>query len=242
MPGFPLGAIVLIAVAALIFLGLAHRTLDRLYLTDRAALLVVAAMVIGSYINIPLVPGAQSVSLNVGGGLIPIGLAVYVLVRAGTGKEVLRALAAAAATAAVVFLLNSVMGRTDPFETRTDFIDPLFYYPLAAGIVAYIFGRSRRGAFIGAVFGVLALDLIDLTRIVRAGVRGTVAIGGAGAFDVMVMAAVFAVLLAEIIGETRERIQGGVAETGRPPSLLRALKAPKLGEPARKPERGGDEE
>ena len=36
--------------------------------------------------------------------------------------------------------------------------------------------------------------------------------GGAGAFDATVIAGVFAVVLAEVIGETREKIQGGTAK------------------------------
>ncbi|MBC7335065.1 MAG: hypothetical protein H5U01_02165, partial [Clostridia bacterium] len=87
MPGFPIGMIALLVVAVLIYLGLAQRVLDRLYLGDSAALIIVAAMALGSFIDIPLARGRLDVSVNVGGGLIPLGLAVYVLARAGSGKE-----------------------------------------------------------------------------------------------------------------------------------------------------------
>ena len=48
-------------------------------------------------------------------------------------------------------------------------------------------------------------------------------IGGAGIFDSIVLAGLVAVLLAEILGETRERLQGGPATRGRDPELLRHL-------------------
>lgn len=241
MPGFPVGMIVLLIVAALIYFGLAHRVLDRLYLSDSAALIVVAAMAVGSFIDIPLARGRLDVSLNVG-ALVPIGLAVYVLARAGTGKEVARALVATGATAAAVFVLNGVLGRGDPWQRGTDVLDPLFVYPLVAGGVAYLAGRSRRTAFIAAVLGVLVLDLVDLFRLTATGTPGMVAIGGAGVFDVLVLSGLVAVLLAELVGELRERLQGGVAETKRPASLVRALRRPRLGIAARKPGQGGGEQ
>jgi hypothetical protein len=105
-------------------------------------------------------------------------------------------------------------------------LDPLFYYPLTAGIVAYLIGRSRRAAFVGAILGVVLLDMIDLVYYFNTGLGGTVSFGGAGIIDVTFIAAVVAVLLAEIIGETRERIQGGPEEAGHARSLLAGLRVP----------------
>ena len=39
-------------------------------------------------------------------------------------------------------------------------------------------------------------------------------IGGAGAFDSLILAGILAVLLAELVGETRERLQGGPKSEG----------------------------
>lgn len=242
MPGFPIGMIALLVVAVLIYLGLAQRVLDRLYLGDSAALIIVAAMALGSFIDIPLARGRLDVSVNVGGGLIPLGLAVYVLARAGSGKEWGRALFAAGVTALAVFVVNGVLGRGDPWQAGRDFFDPLFLYPLVAGGVAYLAGRSRRAAFVAAVLGVLILDLIDLFRLGLARMPGLVAIGGAGAFDAIVLSGLVAVLLAELVGELRERLQGGVAAEGRPASLLRGLRRPRPRLALRKPGQGGGQE
>jgi hypothetical protein len=131
-------------------------------------------------------------------------------------------------------------------EPEQIFIDPIYIYPLVAGIVGYLAGRSRRGAFFAAVMGVLALDIGQLYYLITTGVRGSVAIGGAGAFDSLVLAGILALLLAEVIGETLERVQGGPQTEGRPEELIRNLREP-VPEPARKPvsddgERGEEDE
>ncbi|MBC7326359.1 MAG: DUF1614 domain-containing protein, partial [Moorella sp. (in: Bacteria)] len=229
MAGYTIGVLLLVIIFGLVFFGLAHRVLDRLYLSDRAALVLIIAMIAGSFINIPITSGRVITSVNVGGGLIPLGLAVYVLYRAGTARETGRALAGAVITAAALFGLSLVTrGREAWNVTGLSLLDPLYYYPLVAGVVAYLVGRSRRAAFVGAILGVLLLDFIDVFYYLSRGLRGTVAFGGAGIIDVTFMAAVVAVLLAELIGEARERIQGGPEAAGRPRSLLAELRGASL--------------
>lgn len=242
MAGYPLGVIALVVVFLLIYFGLAQRVLDRLYLSDKAALALVAATIVGSFINIPLTRGRIVSSINVGGGLIPLGLALYVLYRAGTRKEVARALLAAAVTAGVVFGLNSwLMRGREPWDFAMNILDPLYYYPLVAGGIAYLVGRSRRAAFVAAILGVLALDVIDYLVLAASGVRGTVAIGGAGVMDVSLLSGIVAVLLAELIGEARERLQGGPAAEGRARSLLEGLRLTPAKKALPEEKRGGED-
>jgi len=224
MANFPFGLIALVVISILIYFGVAHRVLDRLRLSDKAALGVIAAIIIGSFIDIPL---GSRIVINLG-GLIVIGLALYVLLGAGTAYEKLRAIIAAAVTALVLYLAGRYLGA----EPENMFVDPMYIYPIVAGIVGYIAGRSRRGAFFAAVMGVLALDVGQYFYLARTGQAGTVHVGGAGAFDALILAGVLAVLLAEIIGETLERVQGGPSTEGRPEQLVRNLREP---EPARKP-------
>jgi len=224
MANFPFGLITLVAVSILIYFGTAHRVLDRLRLSDKAALAVIAAIIVGSFVDIPF---SARVSVNLG-GIIAVGLAVYVLLGAGTNYEKIRAVVAAAVTGLILFLAARFLGA----EPEEIFIDPIYIYPLAAGIVGYIAGRSRRGAFFAAVIGVLALDVSQYVYLVRSGVRGTVNIGGAGAFDSLILAGILAVLLAEVIGESVERVQGGPETEGRPEELLKNLREP---EPSSKP-------
>lgn len=230
MANLPLGLIALLVVSILIYFGVAHRVLDRLHLTDRAALGFIAAIVVGSFIDIPI---TSRVTINIG-GVIAIGLAIYVLFKAGTAYEKFRAVIAAIVTALALFLAARYLGA----EPETIFIDTIYIYPLVAGLVGYLAGRSRRGAFFAAVMGVLATDVAHYVYLVRTGVRGTVALGGAGAFDSLILAGLLAVLLAEIVGETRERLAGGPKTEGRPEELVQQLREP---EPARKPHSGDDE-
>jgi len=217
----PLGSAVLLAVGVMIYFGLAQRVLDRLRLTDKGALGVIALIIIGSYIDIPLLAGRVEGAINIGGGVIPLVLAGYLLVKAGTTWEKNRTLLAAGSTAAVVYYLGSRVFHGNPGEM---IIDPLYIFPLAAGSIAYLIGRTRRGAFVAAILGVVIQDIINYFWLVLAGIPGRVHIGGAGAFDAVFLAGILAVLLADFIGEFRERLQGGPATRHRPARLLKNLK------------------
>jgi uncharacterized membrane protein len=235
MTRLPIGIIVLIAVSILIYFGLAQRVLDRMRLSDRAALGIIALLAVGSFIDIPLSTGRYDVSVNLGGALVPLGVAIYLLTRAGSGREWGRALLAAVITGAVIFGVGNLMGRAEiePGGRFFGYLDALWVYPIIGGLVAYIAGRSRRSAFIAATLGLMLVDIAYLIWLVYTGApAGRVAIGGAGAFDGIVLAGIVAVLLAEIIGETRERLQGGPASEGRPQELIEGLRKPGLDSPS----------
>lgn len=199
------GLVLLVLASMAIFLGLAERVLDRLRLTDRQALVAVLLMIIGSFINIPIWPGRPGTSLNVGGALIPLALAIYVLAGADTAREKGRGVVAAAATFLV--LLAAIKGFAGlSFEEGHTLVDPIYFYGIVAGVFGYLTGRSRRGAFTAAVLSVIALDLFHLAEVILARSPARVSIGGAGMLDATVLAGVVALGLAEIVGETRERI------------------------------------
>lgn len=230
MTRFPFGLIVLVVVSMLIYFGLAHRALDRLRLSERGALAVIAGIIIGSFINIPLAGGRFPLSINVGGGFIPLGLSIYLLVKAGSGREQVRSLIAAVITALVIYTASALLmrGLTEP-GGRYEFLDSLWLYPLVAGLTAYLAGRTRRGAFIAATLGTLAIDAGYYFWLhARGAPAGRVAIGGAGAFDAVILSGLLAVMVAEVVGEIRERAAGGPAVTGRPAALLRGLRKPIL--------------
>jgi uncharacterized membrane protein len=211
-----------VVLSVLVYFGLAHRLLDRMRLSDKGALAVIGALVLGSFIDIPISRGNIQVSINVGGALVPIGLAGYLLYKAGTTKEWVRALIATVATTGVIYVLGSIIMKGDARD-RFSIVDPLYLYPIVGGLTAYILGRSRRASFVAATLGVLGLDIVHLFWLNSTRTPGNVNIGGAGAFDSIVIAGLVAILLAEIIGETRERLQGGPESRGRDPELLKHL-------------------
>lgn len=230
MDRFPLGLIVLIVVSVIIYFGFAQRALDRMKLTDKGALAVILAIIVGSFINIPI-PGARvPLEINVGGALVPVGLAIYLLARAGTGKEVTRALVATGLTAMIIWFIGSriMAGLPEP-GGRFGIIDTLYLYPIIAAIVAYIAGRSRRSAFIGATLGVILVDVANYYYLLQNNATNALkSFGGAGAFDSIVLAGILAILLADLIGETRERLQGGPSSEGKPEALLAGLRKPEF--------------
>lgn len=199
------GLIVLIAAAVLILLGLAHRVLDRMNLSDTGALLFLIAMVVGSFLpNIPLMRGEVSVSVNIGGALVPLALVLYLLSRT-RGQEVVRSLFATVVVGVATYALAQI---TD-FDPGSTVLDPVWIYGVVAGVVGYLFGRSRRSAFISGVLGLLINDVVEAGRALATKTRTDMIIGGAGVLDGIVLAGLVGVLLAEIFGEIRERVSGG---------------------------------
>lgn len=211
-----LGLVLLALVSVLILAGLAHRVLDRMHLSDGAALVFLAGMIAGSFVEIPLVRGPNPITVNLGGAVLPVALAVYVLARAGTAWERWRAIIAVVVTTAVIYGLSKYVN----FGEKTMPIEPIYLWAIVAGAVSYLVGRSRRTAFVSATLSLVLLDLVHAIETASLGVGAATRIGGAGAFDGIVLAGLFAVILAEIFGEARERLSGGPhGGPERPPGL-----------------------
>lgn len=197
-----IGMILLTAAAILVFFGAAQRVLDKLRLTDRAALILIALMFFGTLIpNIVI----GSVSISIGGAVIPAGICIYLLIRAGTAKERIRAILGSFVTAGIIYAFSALM----PNEPETIVIDPMYLYGLVGGVVAYLLGRSRRGAFICGVFGVLLADAAVAVVNRFNGIDQQLILGGAGIFDAVVISGLLGVLLSELIGELIERFVRG---------------------------------
>lgn len=201
----PIGMIMLLVVGVLVYFGVAHRILDRMRLTDKQALLFIGAVIVGSFIDIPLMRTPVQVSMNVGGALLPIILSIWLIFKADETAERVRAILAAILVAVAV----SLGSRYLPYEPENMFLDPKIIYGISAGLIAYLAGRSRRSAFIGGVLGIVLSDIVHMVTIIGLGIPGTTDIGGAGAFDVVMIAGIVAVMIAELVGETREKMQGG---------------------------------
>lgn len=224
MAGLSLGLIALGVVAALVYFGVAQRVLDRMRLTDTQALLFIALMIVGSFITLPVLRGRTEVTVNAGGFLVPLALAVYLFLQAGTAAEKTRAAVASIVTGATVWALSSL---TDfgPHGGRGAVIDPLWLFGLLAGAIAYALGRSRRAAFISGVLGVILADVAAIVGAWRAGRVAVYPLGGGGAFDALVLAGIVGVALAEVFGEAREALQGG-PDHHRAAALEQSLKGP----------------
>lgn len=204
-----IGMILLILAAILIMLGVGQRVLDRLRLNDGLALLFIALIIgLGFVPDIRITP---VFAFNLGGALVPLALCVYLFLRAGSPWERWRSIIASIVTGAAIFAI----GRFTPDEPEAIAIDPMLLYGLAAGLIAYLFGRSRRCAFIAGVAGMLLADTANAVYVWSQGIAQDFVLGGAGAFDGIVVAGLLGVLLAELLGEVLERMQRGAKRPSR---------------------------
>lgn len=195
--------ILLTVIAVLVFFGVLERVLDRMHLTDRMALLLIALMFLGT-----LLPNVSigMVSVNIGGAVIPLGVCIYLLAKSDSTAEKARSLMGMVITGAAVWGLSKFL----PDEPEAMLMEPNLLYGIAAGAIAWILGRSRRGAFFCGVTGVLLADVVTAVLNWSAGINQRLVLGGAGIADTVVLAGVIGVLLAELLGETVERVSRAV--------------------------------
>ena len=193
------GSLLLMIAAILVFSGLLQRVLDRMYLTDRQALFLIGLMLIGTFL-----PGIRlgNVSVNIGGALIPLGVCAYLLIRADTTGERWRAVFGSFITAALVYMLTKLL----PSEAEEMQMEPMWLYGLCGGIVAWQIGRSRRGAFVCGIAGILLADTASFAIATMQGYSAQLQLGGGGIADASIISGVVAVLMCETVGELLERL------------------------------------
>jgi uncharacterized membrane protein len=211
--GLPIGVILLILVAILIYFGVLHRVLDRMRLSDRAALAIIVAMAAGSFVDVTLLRAPVQVRMNIGGGAIPIIAAIWLIATADEAEEKTGSILTALVTGGVIYGLSKILSPDEQFMR----ISPMLVYGIAAGIIAAVSGRSRRAAFIGGLGGMVLADIFHWIELAVTGTPGSVFFGGAGAFDSSVISAILAVGLVELVGEAREKMvktPGGGRERG----------------------------
>ena len=198
-----IGFILLTVTGLLILFGAGQRVLDRLRLTDMQAIVFIVLIIAGGFV--PDIPVTDRFAFNIGGALIPLALCVWVWVRAGSARERARCLVASLITGIAVFLL----GRYLPADPQALPIEPGYAYGIAAGLIAWVLGRSRRGAFIAGTLGVMLANVGSWLYARNLGADQRLVLGGAGGYDVIVIAGLLAVLVSELVGELIERIRRG---------------------------------
>jgi uncharacterized membrane protein len=203
------GIMLVVIVTAVIYLILLHRVLDRLRMDKKTALILIASMYVGGFL--PSLPLGGGLALNIGGMGIPLGICAYLIIKTPKKEEKLRGPLTALAGAALVWSLDRLLP-INPGSLGYE-LDPLYLPAAAAGLIAYLLGRSRRSAFIGGVGSIFLMDLSSWAENIVRGFRNIpVVLGGGGVFDAALIAGVIGTLLAEVIGEVKERLGGGPRE------------------------------
>ena len=221
---FGLFAIALVALAILIPLGALRYAYERIGLSPGAALLVLVATLLGSYVNVPLfqfperhVEAARAVryfgmrfmtpqvvdwpgtivAANVGGAIIPTLLSVYLLMRGRFWAEALIA-------TAIVALVCHALAMPTP---GVGIAMPIFAPPLITAVVAMTVSWRDAAplAYVAGCMGTLiGADISNLGVIPSLG-ASIASIGGAGTFDAVFLTGILAVLLAGIAGPPTRR-------------------------------------
>lgn len=204
----PFGITLLAIVAIVILLGLAERVLNRMKLDNKTAIALLLLLAVAHFLPAISLTGRMGFNLGV---LIPFGVVVYLLATTSS-MERGRALLVSIGTAGLLWFSDQVMP-IEPGAVWYD-IDPIYIGGVFAGLLAYLVGRSRRSAFIGAVLGILIVDIIAVFQITAAEQPEKIIIGGGGMFDSLIISPILAVGIAEFIGEIRERVHRGPAVVG----------------------------
>lgn len=199
MSSLPFSVTLLAIITVLIFLGLGQRILDNMRLTDSAAIVILLLMIAGHFL--PSISLSPYLAVNLG-GFIPLGVVIYLLVT--TSRLEQRRAGLVSVLAALSIILSDRLLPIQP-----GLLDPIFSGGIFAGLLATFLGRSRRSAFIAGLLGVFLVDVFNVLQLRFEGIEEQITIGGGGLFSSMVISAFLAVIIAEVIGEIREKIQLG---------------------------------
>lgn len=192
------GFLFLSVLALLVFCGLLQRVLDRLHMTDRQALFLIGVMIVGTFLpNISI----GLVSIGIGGAVIPLGICIWLFIKADSSAERWRAGIGSLLSGAAVYMLSSLL----PPEAEAMLLDPMWLYGLFGGLIAWVFGRSRRAAFICGVIGIVLADIASAAMLWVQGFETQLVLGGAGIADASVISGAIGVLFCELLGEVVER-------------------------------------
>ncbi|KDE56245.1 DUF1614 domain-containing protein [Methanoculleus sp. MH98A] len=175
------------------------------------AVLVTAGALLGSLIDIPLLPvGEDVIAVNVGGAVIPIFVTLEMVGRGRVSR--LKALAAVVMVSLVAYAFATPvpgLGITMPF----------YVAPLAGAVAGLLLARGCRTApglaYAGGTMGtLLGADILNLANpgvlsALTGGESTVLSIGGAGIFDGIFITGVLAVILAAYAGRGL-REKGGV--------------------------------
>jgi len=215
----------------LIQIGVLQIAFQSLGVSRRYMLLLLAASLLGSYINIPVysfpaeqvrsgqlvqffgmtyvIPVVRNwpgtvLAVNVGGAIVPVALSLFLLLKHRFFGEAL--LATAIVALAVHWIARPVQG--------VGIIVPSFVPPLVTAFVALSLSRRHPGplAYIAGSLGTLiGADILNLNHIRGMGAP-VASIGGAGKFDAIFITGILAMFLAAFFGSPprqKDEVGGG---------------------------------
>ena len=190
----------LIIVSILILLvmfGAGQKILDNMRLTDKTALIILVAICIG--LVIPPIWIGEYFCFSIGGFLIPLAVAIYLLLACGK-NDLIRCIVGTILVAGIIYALEWIL----PADPEEVVIDNMYLYGIVAGLVAYFLGKSRRNAFISCLFGITFAELIQWLINMSNDPKSILGLGVGGAFSTYIVSIIISVALCEFIGRCVE--------------------------------------
>lgn len=214
-------AIILVAAVLLLFIGVSEFAFEKVGFTRLEFTAILVATFLGSAVDIPLyqvratvpivvvqevrafwmtyrIPTralrhvSTTVAVNLGGGVIPVLVSLYLL-----ASHTSLILYAVAATVVTSILVHLVARRID----GVGIVTPAFLPPIFAAVAAFVFvpGQPAVVAYVCGTLGCLiGADLSNLNHVDLSGAQME-SIGGAGTFDGVFLTGIMAVILAVLI-------------------------------------------
>ena len=208
----------LLIIWPLIFIDLMLLALYKLGISPLMGLVIVLAIIIGSFINVPikrypithtkspntriifgLTPWLSPrvikrdeliIAINVGGCVVPLLLTVYLLVPLLTAPTIVISIIAIIINVALCYHISEL-------KPGIGILMPAFYPGVIAALSGWLLYPENPSAiaFCSGVLGpLIGADVLRLNQVVKLG-GGSVSIGGAGTFDGIIISAFIALLL-----------------------------------------------
>lgn len=188
---------IVLGIILLVMFGVGQRILDDLRLTDKAALVILVLICIG--LIIPPIWIGEYFCFSIGGFLIPLALSIYLLISCGK-HDIIRTIIGTILVAGIIYGLEWIL----PADPEEVVIDNMYIYGVAAGVVAYVLGRSRRNAFVSCLFGITLAELVQWIINLCTNNKSILGLGVGGAFSTYIVAIIISVAVSEFIGRCVE--------------------------------------
>jgi len=156
------------------------------------------AILVGGVFNIPIWhSGSTTVSVNVGGAIIPLLISFYLLRKAPLLKTAL--------AVAVVATVSGLLAEVDASKGISLHLGYLILPATAVSVALVLAGRNApQVAFIaGTVGGVIGVDLVHLRELIDLG-TADMSIGGRGVFDGIFTTGIISAVLAGLLWRRKE--------------------------------------
>ena len=192
----------LVALAFVVFVFLFYKVMSfsfrKMGIPRHLVIPALVAILIGGIFNIPIWhSGSTTVSVNVGGAIIPLLISFYLLRRAPLLKTAL--------AVAVVATVSGLLAEVDANKGISLHFGFLILPATAVSVALILAGRNApQVAFIAGTIGaIIGVDLVHLRELIHLG-AAHLSMGGRGVFDGVFTTGIISAVLAGLLWRKKE--------------------------------------